>query len=209
MRTSRLVGIAIAAAVICLGLLTASGHPQDFCFNAAVNYAAGDYPYSVFAADLDGDGDLDLAAANPESANVSVLKNNGDGTFAAAVNYAVENGDGPISVFAADLDGDNDADLAVANAYGDNVSVFINCTCNCPHQGDIAARPTGDGVIDVFDVIEVIGIAFSGSPDIQDPQCPKTRGDVDNNGVTDVFDVIYLIATAFSGGAMPVDPCGP
>jgi hypothetical protein len=82
-------------------------------------------------------------------------------------------------------------------------------TCDCPHQGDIAERPTGNGLIDVFDVIEVIGIAFSGSPDIQDPACPKMRGDVDNNGVTDVFDVIYLIATAFSGGANPVNPCAP
>jgi hypothetical protein len=69
--------------------------------------------------------------------------------------------------------------------------------------------PPGDGVIDVFDVIEIIGIAFSGSPDIWDLQCPKTRGDVDNNSVADVFDVIYLIATAFSGGANPINPCGP
>ena len=78
-------------------------------------------------------------------------------------------------------------------------------TCNCLHQGDIAS----DGVIDVFDVIGIIGIAFSGEPDPQDPACPTTRGDIDNNGVTDVFDVLCLIATAFSGGAAPVDPCGP
>ena len=77
--------------------------------------------------------------------------------------------------------------------------------CNCPKQGDI----NGDAVIDVFDVIGVIGIAFSGDPDPQDAGCPKTRGDVDNNGVTDVFDVIYIIATAFSGGPNPVNPCGP
>jgi hypothetical protein len=77
--------------------------------------------------------------------------------------------------------------------------------CSCPNQGDI----NGDAVIDVFDVIGEIGIAFSGDPDPQDPACPKTRGDVDNNSATDVFDVIYLIATAFSGGADPVDPCGP
>jgi len=82
-------------------------------------------------------------------------------------------------------------------------------TCSCLHQGDIANRPAGDGVIDVFDVIELIGIAFSGAADPQDPQCPKTRGDVDNSGVSDVFDVIYLIATAFSGGAAPVNPCAP
>ena len=51
--------------------------------------AWGATPASVCAADLDGDGDSDLAVANYGSNNVSILKNNGDGTFAAAVNYGV------------------------------------------------------------------------------------------------------------------------
>jgi len=88
-----------------------------------------------------------------------------------------------------------------------NLRAAIASFCNCPNQGDIAPRPAGDGAIDVFDVIEVIGIAFSGAPDMIDASCPTTRGDVDNSGVTDVFDVIYLIATAFSGGANPCNPC--
>lgn len=50
--------------------------------------------------------------------------NNGDGTFASAVNYGVR--DSPRSVFAADLDGDGDYDLAVANPGSDNVSILIN-----------------------------------------------------------------------------------
>jgi hypothetical protein len=81
--------------------------------------------------------------------------------------------------------------------------VFPSTLCQCPLQGDI----NGDTVIDVFDVIGVIGIAFSGDPDPQDTDCPRTRGDVDSNGDTDVFDVIYMIATSFSGGSNPVDPC--
>jgi len=105
---------------------------------------------------------------------------------------------------AADVDG-----YLVPFSFGKGVITIGAPPCACPKQGDIAARPTGDGVIDVFDVIEEIGIAFTGGTDPQDPACPKTRGDVDNNGVTDVFDVIYLIATAFQGGPNPVDPCGP
>jgi hypothetical protein len=87
----------------------------DFC--DWTDYGAGDGPYSVFCADLDGDGDLDLAVANQWSDNVSILKNNGDGTFQSAVNY----GAGyyrPECVFCADLDGDGDLDLAVANSGG-------------------------------------------------------------------------------------------
>ena len=58
------------------------------------------------------------------SDNVSILKNNGDGTFAAAVNYGV--GSYPLSVCAADLDGDGDSDLAVANSGSNNVSILKN-----------------------------------------------------------------------------------
>ncbi len=93
-------------------------------FAPAVNYGAGDGPNGVFCADLDGDGDLDLAVASYDSDNVSILKNNGDGTYQTAVNYGA--GDGPLSVFCADLDGDTDLDLAVANDDSDNVSILKN-----------------------------------------------------------------------------------
>jgi PKD repeat protein len=46
-------------------------------FAPAANYGTGTEPFSVFCADLDGDGDLDLAVANFGSNNVSILKNNG------------------------------------------------------------------------------------------------------------------------------------
>jgi hypothetical protein len=99
-------------------------HIQPLPFAPAVNYDAGDEPFSVFCADLDGDSDLDLAVANFWSNNVSILKNNGDGTFQAKVDYGT--GDMPSSVFCADLDGDLDLDLAVANALSDNVSILKN-----------------------------------------------------------------------------------
>jgi len=76
--------------------------------------------------------------------------------------------------------------------------------CDCPSQGDV----NPDLVIDVFDVIQEIAIAFSGGVDPQDPGCPRSRGDVNNDMVTDVFDVIQIIAIAFSGGTV-TDPCNP
>jgi len=93
-------------------------------FATAVNYPTGFAPYSVFSADLDNDGDLDLATANYGAANASVLFNNGNGTFAAAVDYGA--GANPQSVFAADLNGDDYNDLAVANRRGDSVSILLN-----------------------------------------------------------------------------------
>lgn len=80
----------------------------DASFSLSAVYPVGHRPVSVFAADLDYDGDLDLVTTNSESfeprENVSVLLNNGDGTFAHHSVYAVD--DFPSRIFAADLDGD-------------------------------------------------------------------------------------------------------
>jgi len=79
----------------------------------------GEGPWSIFAADLDEDGDIDLMTANSHSNDVSVLLNNGDGSFAPQSVYPV--GEEPWSVFAADLDGDGYPDLITANMYDSDV----------------------------------------------------------------------------------------
>jgi len=93
-----------------------------------VNYSVGDEPdeygpRSVCCGDLDGDDDLDLAVANYTGDNISILLNNGNGTYATAVHYSADNGCS--SVCAGDLDGDNDLDLVVTNSISDNVSVLL------------------------------------------------------------------------------------
>lgn len=70
---------AVACAAFCT---VAQGQLQ---FDAPVVYPTGSAPSAVLAIDLDGDGDLDLVAANRLTHNVSVMLNEGDGTFAPAV----------------------------------------------------------------------------------------------------------------------------
>jgi len=98
----------------------------SFGFAPKVDYSTGasSYPMSVAIGDLNGDGKADLATANYWNAKISVLINNGDGTFAAHVDYTA--GTNPESIAIGDLDGDGDADLAVANYTSNRVSVFIN-----------------------------------------------------------------------------------
>ena len=55
--------------------------------------------------------------------SVSVLSNNGDGTFAPAVNYTVRD---PESVAVGDFNGDGKADLAVATGQIDGLDVLVN-----------------------------------------------------------------------------------
>jgi hypothetical protein len=88
----------------------------SFSLAAPITLTVATRPEVLVAADLDGDGKLDLATANYNSNNVSALRNTstaGALSFAAAVNTAVSTG--PISLTAADLDGDGKPDLATTN----------------------------------------------------------------------------------------------
>jgi hypothetical protein len=79
---------------------------------------------AVVSHDFDGDGDNDLAMVTFQSDNINILMNNGDGTFAAAANYAV--GDRPSSIFSIDLDNDGDHDVVTTNSVSNDVSVLLN-----------------------------------------------------------------------------------
>jgi hypothetical protein len=95
---------------------------STLAFLPPVSYAAGLNPSSLTVGDFRGDGKLDLAVANQDSNNVSVLLGNGDGKFQPAVNYAV--GSDPLSIGVGDFNGDGKLDLAVANDGSGNVSVL-------------------------------------------------------------------------------------
>lgn len=72
---------------------------------------------------MNGDQYIDMVVANTSSTNVSVLLNNGDGTYATAINYGA--GSTPRSVALGDVDGDLDIDIVVANLGSANTSVFF------------------------------------------------------------------------------------
>jgi C1A family cysteine protease len=96
---------------------------QPNLFQSAVNYDVGEWPNSVAIGDLNGDANADLAVANSDSDNVSVLLGRGDGGFQRSVNYGA--GDYAYSVAIGDLNGDDALDLAIANWARDNVSVLL------------------------------------------------------------------------------------
>lgn len=93
--------------------------------SAVVAYGATDdyylHPRSIVAADLDGDGDSDIAVANEttqfSSSFVSVLTNDGNGRMGQAREYLAHNvaPREPESLAAADIDCDGDVDLLTIN----------------------------------------------------------------------------------------------
>jgi hypothetical protein len=68
-------------------------------------------PGALAAADLDGDGEVDLLIADEAGAGLGVLLGNGDGTFRAEERVASE---AIVDVAAADVDGDGKPDAIVA-----------------------------------------------------------------------------------------------
>ena len=81
-------------------------------FLTANAYGTGGTGMAAFAlADFNGDGKLDLAAANNGSNNIAVSLGNGDGTFQAPIATAVPCN--PVWVAAGDFNGDGKLDLAV------------------------------------------------------------------------------------------------
>src|SRR5262249_60232415 len=72
----------------------------------------------------------DLAVANANSNNVSILLGTGTGDFGTAVNFPV--GDGSRSLAVGDFTGDGTPDLAVANVFSNSVSILLNtCATTC------------------------------------------------------------------------------
>lgn len=123
---------------------------SDSSFAVKQDFATGSTPVSVTVGDLNRDGKLDLAVANINSNNVSVLLNTtapgaSTASFAAKQDFAT--GDGPLFVTVSDLNADGKLDLTVANLIA-TVSVLFNTTANGAAAPSFAAKQdfaTGDG----------------------------------------------------------------
>ncbi|MFO0837732.1 MAG: VCBS repeat-containing protein [Phycisphaerae bacterium] len=147
-------------------ILTNSGAAT---FTQAGNISSGLNPRAIITADVDGDGDLDLAVANRDSNTASVLRNAG-GSFTAT---SITVGNDPRAVALGDFDADQDLDLAVSNHGDRNISVFTNTGggafapagtlavgANLRPEGVVAADLTGDGRADLVAAVNGNGLEF-------------------------------------------------
>jgi FG-GAP-like repeat len=176
--------------------------PLDF--QDYVLYPAGQMPADVAAVDLNGDLASDIVVANVLSADISVLLNRQDGTFAPEVRYPA--GGQARSIAAGDLNGDTYLDLAVGLQSGPHaLAVFLNdgqgAFSAADHFGTGGAIPNTT-VITHLDADEHVDIAMS--------RIFSDRGQVavfinDGDGTIHHTDIYELDPDAFISGLAVAD----
>lgn len=103
---------------------------------------------SVYTADLDGDGDLDVLSASSRDDRIAWYENDGLANFGPQQTIT-SNADGAWSVVAADLDGDGDMDVISGDYNGDRVAWYENAlnedrTLATLEGTDLVLSPTFD-----------------------------------------------------------------
>jgi len=115
------------SAVSTLFNITAPGASTP-AFNTREDFATGNTPQSVSAADLNGDGKKELVTGNV-GGSVSIFMNqmilgNTPASFSAKTDFTA--GANTSGITSDDFNGDGKIDMAVSNASSNSISVFLN-----------------------------------------------------------------------------------
>ena len=166
-----MTGVSIFAGLAC-SLVQASGQTPDVSlapsFSTQQAFATGCAPFSVAAADINGDGKVDLSTANACGNNASVLLNTtvaGAATASFAAQQSFATGTHPLWITTSDINGDGKPDLIIANYFANTVSVLLNTTATDATTPVFAAQQTFATGSDPASVIAA-DINGDGKPDL-------------------------------------------
>ena len=159
-------------------------------------FAVGAVPLSVAVGDFNGDGYADLAAANSNNNNVTVLLGSASGAMTAAPGSPFAVGTNPSFVVAGDFNKDGHLDIAVANGNNSNPGVNSTITVLLGNgSGGFSLAPGNPTTVGMGSVSMAVGdFNGDGIPDL-----------VTTNSVSD--SVIVLLGNG--SGGFTVAPGSP
>ncbi|SVC08104.1 uncharacterized protein METZ01_LOCUS260958, partial [marine metagenome] len=105
---------------------------------------------SVFAADMDGDGDMDIVSASYSDSTIAWYENDGAADPSWAASDIATSASGAMSVFAADMDGDGDIDILSASKLDDTIAWYENDGAADPSWDASDIDTNADGAFSVF-----------------------------------------------------------
>ncbi|WP_445474591.1 FG-GAP-like repeat-containing protein [Methanococcoides methylutens] len=174
--------------------------------------------YSVYAIDVDSDGDIDVLSASVTDDTITWYENDGSESFAEHV--LPYTADGAESVYAIDLDDDGDTDILSASFAGDKIAWYENDGAesfaehvlpytangaNCVYATDI----DGDGDIDILGSVyfsnAIVWYENDGAESFTEHVLPYTVGgsksvyaiDVDSDGDVDFMNAALMDGIAW------------
>jgi hypothetical protein len=105
---------------------------------------------SVFAADMDNDGDIDILSASYNDDTIAWYENDGESDPSWTASDIVTDADGAWSVFAADMDNDGDMDIVSASMLDDTIAWYENDGAANPAWTASDIATSADGARSVF-----------------------------------------------------------
>jgi hypothetical protein len=145
------------------------GSPGDGTWTRTKIKAGLDGVYSVFVADMDNDGDMDVVSAVYVDDDIRWHENDGTPLGINWNTYNIDtNVNGAVSVFVADIDNDGDMDVVSAAALGDKIKW---------HEND-GTPDAGWSTVNVETSVNKASSVFV--------------ADIDNDGYLDIVSAAYL-----------------
>jgi hypothetical protein len=167
-------------------------------FTERVISTAADGAWSVYATDVDGDGDTDVLSASANDNKIAWYENIGGSPPGFTERVISTSANGAVSVYATDVDGDGDTDVLSASYYDDKIAWYESDGGSPPIFTERVISTLADGASSVY-ATDVDG---DGDADVLSTSWPDNKiAWYENLGTWPPIFGEHVISTAANGAS--------